>query len=78
MLVSPMGAGSFAQHEVHGLIIDSTDVTSWAEAITSLPDRAEHQLEYARNAVARAAEFTYEKVGRRRREQLLERFAGNN
>lgn len=78
MLLSPMGAGSFAQHEVHGLIIDSTDVASWAEAIASLPDRAEQRLEFARNASARAAEFTYDKVGRRRRDQLLERFAGNN
>lgn len=74
LVVSPMGAGPFARDGVEGLVIDSDDPAAWAEMIRSLPDRRDQQAEYAEGARLRSLDFTYEKVGARRREQLFERF----
>jgi glycosyltransferase involved in cell wall biosynthesis len=74
LLVSPMGAGPLARDGSEGVILDSDDPQRWAELIATLPDRGREREEFAQAARARSLEFTYDKVGARRRAQLLERF----
>lgn len=75
VIVSPMGAGGFARHNIDGLIIDSESPSSWADAITALPDLDVQRLRFAENARIRAMEFTFDRVGGRRRDMLLKRFS---
>lgn len=70
-LVTPMGAGAFTRHGQEGLVLDSLDSDDWAELFASLPDRMSEQKDLAVKAVARAKEFTWDSVGKRRRAQLL-------
>lgn len=74
-LVSPMGAGAFCRDGIEGIVVDSHEVGPWTDAIRTLPDRARDRDSFAANAERRAQEFTYQKVGLRRRNLLLERFA---
>ena len=74
-LVSPMGAGAFCRDGIEGIVVDSPEVKPWADAIRALPDRAQDRDIFAENAERRAQEFTYQKVGAKRRDLLLERFA---
>jgi glycosyltransferase involved in cell wall biosynthesis len=70
-LVSPMGAGAFVRHGIEGLVIDSVDSDVWAEAIASLPARAEERRAMAEASRARAQDFVWEAVGARLRRELL-------
>lgn len=75
LLVTPMGAGSFARDGVEGHVLDSQDPGEWARLIKSLPDRKAEREEMGLRARARADDYTYELVGARRREALLARFS---
>jgi glycosyltransferase involved in cell wall biosynthesis len=75
VIVSPMGAGAFARDGLEGIVVDSDQPEPWTEVLASLPDRARERPEFAQRAQAHAMEFTYEKVGARRREILRSRFA---
>jgi hypothetical protein len=75
LIVSRMGGGAFARDGVDGLVIDSQDPDVWASVIASLPNRTEEREVFARNAVEHAADFTWDLVGGRRREQIR-RLAG--
>jgi glycosyltransferase involved in cell wall biosynthesis len=70
-LVTPMGAGAFTRHGVDGLVLDSVATDDWVDLIRSLPDRAAERDAMAASARARSREFTWDRVGARRREQLL-------
>jgi len=74
-LVSPMGAGAFVRDQVDGIVIDDHDADVWAQAIASLPSRRDERRAMADSAAARALEFTWDKVGARRRQDLQRRFS---
>ncbi len=71
-IVSPMGAGLMVRHEREGLVLDPFDVDAWAAAITRLADDRALREELGRAARERAEGFTWERVGARRRDQLVE------
>jgi glycosyltransferase involved in cell wall biosynthesis len=71
VLLSPMGAGAVARHERDGFVLDPYDRATWVEALRRLAgDRKLHET-MGLSARAQAAEHTWDKVGRRRRELLL-------
>jgi len=70
LILSRMGAGAFARDGVDGVVIDSQDPDAWASVIAALPSRTAEREAFARNAVEHAADFTWELVGARRREQI--------
>jgi len=73
-IVSEMGAGAFTRDGVDGHVVRSDDPAVWAEAIARLgPDR-ELRGHYAEQVLRHAADFTWQRVGERRRVALLERF----
>jgi glycosyltransferase involved in cell wall biosynthesis len=74
LLVSPMGAGAFARDGVDGVVLDSSEVDPWVDLLRSLPDREAQREQFGRNAQEHASNFTYDKVGARRRELLLSKF----
>ena len=76
VIVSPMGAGAFVRDGVEGLVVDSEEPARWAEMIRSIPDRAADQPEFGERARIRGLDFTYDQVGARRRQQLLDRLPG--
>jgi glycosyltransferase involved in cell wall biosynthesis len=70
-LVSPMGAGGVIRDGVEGYVMNPYDVELWAENIRKIAwdrDLRETMGEAARQ---RAQEFTWDRVGARRRGQLL-------
>ena len=74
-LVSPMGAGAIVRHEQDGLILDPCDVDAWTNAIRHLYADGSFRKALAVSAANRALDFTWDKVGQRRRELLLSRLS---
>ncbi len=74
-LVSLMGAGAFTRHGQEGIVLQVTSEEAWADLIASLPNRKAEREHMALCARARADDFTWDKVGARRRTQLLKTFA---
>jgi glycosyltransferase involved in cell wall biosynthesis len=70
-IVSPMGAGDFIRDGKEGLVMDPYDDDAWVDAMRHMAGSPELREEMGRNASSRAREFTWDKVGARRREQLL-------
>ncbi len=77
VLVSPMGAGRVARHEKDGFVIDPYDRDGWVEALRRLAADRELRQHLGKTAQDRAAEFTWDQVGRRRAESLLEALTKN-
>ncbi|MFA7439865.1 MAG: glycosyltransferase family 4 protein [Sphingomonadaceae bacterium] len=75
-IVSEMGAGAFTRHGQDGEIVGSSSVEAWADALRRLGNARELQRYYAENARRNADTYVWEAVGRRRREALLARLAG--
>jgi glycosyltransferase involved in cell wall biosynthesis len=73
VLTSPYGAGAVARHNQDGLVLDSTDSDVWAEALNLLSQDRDMCRQFAANAQSRAQEFTWAKVGERRRKQIISR-----
>ncbi|MCG8491221.1 MAG: glycosyltransferase family 4 protein [Sneathiellales bacterium] len=71
VLTSPYGAGAVARHEKDGYVIDPYSIDEWAEAIVKLAGDRDLRENFAQNAKKQADEFTWQKVGARRREQVL-------
>ena len=71
VLVSPMGAGP-ARDGIDGFVIDPHDIDGWAAALRRFAEDRELLKRMGDAACERAQEFTWEKVGRRRREVLQE------
>ncbi|HQM47929.1 MAG TPA: glycosyltransferase [Candidatus Hydrogenedentes bacterium] len=70
-LVSPMGGGAIVRDGVEGYVMDPYDVDLWAERIHTIARDRELRENMARAARARAEEFTWDRVGLRRRAQFL-------
>jgi len=72
VLVSPMGAGRVARHEQDGFVVDPYDRDAWVDSLRRLAaDRAlrEH---LGKTAQDRAVEFTWDRVGQKRTDLLLQ------
>lgn len=71
-LVSPMGAGGVIRDGVEGFVMDPYDVELWAENIRRIANDRYLRETMGEAARQRAQEFTWDRVGARRRAQLLE------
>lgn len=71
-LVSPMGAGGVIRDGVEGYVMNPYDVELWAENIRKIARDRELRETMGEAARQRAQEFTWDRVGARRRAQLLE------
>ncbi|MBI5095645.1 MAG: glycosyltransferase family 4 protein [Candidatus Hydrogenedentes bacterium] len=70
-VVSPMGAGGIARDGKEGIVLDPYDEEGWVEALRRVARDAELRKRFAESGMARAQEFTWAKVGAKRRELLL-------
>ncbi len=69
-LVSPMGGGEIIRDGVEGFVMNPYDIELWAERIRQLAQDQALRETIARAARERAASFTWDRVGVRRRELL--------
>jgi glycosyltransferase involved in cell wall biosynthesis len=72
-IVSPMGAGRGLVHGREGFVVAPYDHDAWVDALRALAASAELRKCMGDTARATAAEFTWARVGARRREAILER-----
>ncbi len=72
LLVSPMAAGGVVRDGKEGLVLPPGDKTAWVEALRDLAAHPGRREALGRAARERAREFTWDKVGARRREALLD------
>ena len=75
LLVSPMAAGGVVRDGKEGLVLPPGDREAWTAALRDLAAHPEKREALGRAARERAREFTWDKVGARRREALLEAVA---
>jgi glycosyltransferase involved in cell wall biosynthesis len=71
IVTSPMGAGAVVRDGVEGIVLDPYDFNGWVEALKKLAEDKGLRTKFRVAALERAQEFTWEKVGQRRRELLL-------
>ena len=69
-LVSPMGAGEIIRDGIEGFVMDPYDIDLWVDRIRLLAGDRALRARLAQAAGQRALEFTWAKVGARRRDQL--------
>jgi glycosyltransferase involved in cell wall biosynthesis len=75
VVLSPMGAGTIARPEQDGFVLDPYDQEAWVTALRRLAHDADLRRSMGESARCRAEDFTWDKVGHRRRELLLDRLA---
>ena len=73
IVTTAVGAGAVLRDQIEGIVLDPHDQDAWVAAIHRLCGDPDLRLQLGAAAQARAREFTWEQVGRRRREALLER-----
>jgi len=73
MIVSPMGAGAVVRDGHEGFVLDCLDPEAWTDALRRLSADEELRRHFARAALERASEFTWERTGARRRAEFLKR-----
>ena len=71
ILTSPMGAGAIVRDGIEGIVVDPSDREGWIEQIRRLADDPGLRSRLGEAARLRAQEFTWKRVGERRREQVL-------
>jgi len=71
VLTSPMGAGEILRDGIEGLVLDPYDRDGWVGAIRQLATDSALRERLGDAARRRAQDFTWDKVGARRRELLL-------
>jgi glycosyltransferase involved in cell wall biosynthesis len=70
-LISGMGAGSVIHNGNGGIVLGNDDPECWAQAIASLPKREEERRIFSRQAREIAQNYTWDKVGIARRDQVI-------
>jgi glycosyltransferase involved in cell wall biosynthesis len=73
VVVSPIGAGAIARDGKDGFVVDPFDVEGWIHALRRLAADAELRRFMGETAKERAQDFTWAKVGARRRQAIVER-----
>jgi len=73
VLTSPMGAGSIVRDGKDGIIVSPYDEEALVTGLQQLAGCADLRLRMSDSARARAEEFTWEKVARRRAQLVLEK-----
>lgn len=73
VLTSPMGAGTIVRDGIDGFIVPPYDQEAWVERLRVLASSQELRTQFSASARERAAEFTWEKVARRRSTLILEK-----
>lgn len=76
IVTTPMGAGSVIRDGFEGIVLDPHDQEGWVAALQRLERDPEYRGYLGRNARARANEFTWETVAKRRMTQIAKRCAG--
>ena len=66
IITTPMGAGNVIRHRKEGLVIDPYDQDAWIAALRQLAKDAEMRRMIGEAGRIRAAEYTWDKVARRR------------
>ena len=69
-IVSPMGAGRIARHEIECLVIDPLNVDDLADALTRLAENDTLREFLAAAALERSKQFTWAKTGMRLYDQF--------
>ncbi|HEX7897794.1 MAG TPA: glycosyltransferase family 4 protein [Planctomycetota bacterium] len=81
VLASPMAAGEILRDGVEGIVLDPLDQDAWVAALRRLAKDPDLRRRMGRSARERAADFTWQRVGRRRlamlQEALTRRGAGS-
>jgi glycosyltransferase involved in cell wall biosynthesis len=75
-IVSPMGASQIIRNGMEGLVIDPYDTDGWINAMRELAVNESLRNRYRAAARQRSLEFTWPKVGAKRRELLNAFFGG--
>lgn len=71
ILTTPMGAGDVVRDGLEGIVLDPYDRDAWVEALRRLATDDDLRGRLGAAAAARAQEFTWRKVGARRRALLI-------
>lgn len=74
LVVSPMGTGGAFRDGVDAIVLDPYDHDAWVATLRNLEANRDLLHRYQRAAAERAADYTWEKVGRRRLQMLQARF----
>jgi glycosyltransferase involved in cell wall biosynthesis len=74
VIASSMGAGDVIREGEEGFIHEPTAIEAWIDSMQRLASDVELRHEMSNKARARAALFTWERVGRQRREAICNRF----
>jgi glycosyltransferase involved in cell wall biosynthesis len=74
-LVSPMAGGRSVRNNIDGMIVDPYDSDAWITVMREFAGSKELRLEKGANAHERAQEFTWDRVGLRRVDDLRARFS---
>ena len=72
VITTPMGAARLVESERSGLVVAAGEHDQLRQALLSMAGNAEQRRRWGAEARRRAAEFTYQRVGRQRGEQLAE------
>jgi len=72
VLASPMGAGGVVTHGVEGLVLDAYAEANWIEALRKVSEDAVYRQSLASNTKAKAKQYTWDLVGRRRLASLIQ------
>jgi glycosyltransferase involved in cell wall biosynthesis len=75
VVLSPMAAGAVVRHEQEGYVLDPYHRKEWIDALRRLAADGDLRRRFGEAAARRAEEFTWESVGRTRRDLLLKKFA---
>jgi glycosyltransferase involved in cell wall biosynthesis len=76
IITTPMGSGGVVRHDVDGLVLDPYDLDAWVGELRRLAGDADLRMRLGAAARARAQDFTWAKVGARRRRLLVAALAG--
>jgi glycosyltransferase involved in cell wall biosynthesis len=71
VIVTPMAAGACVRAEHDGYVIEPKEADAWVEAIRRLARDTDLRRRFGNAGLRHAQDFTWEKVGQRRRELLL-------
>jgi glycosyltransferase involved in cell wall biosynthesis len=73
-LVTAMGAGAIVENGISGMVLPDLDVDAWAATIVEFAENQDKRQTMGKNALDRAALFTWKEVAARRAGLLEQRY----